>query len=88
MGLTRRWYRAATKCQRPRNGAVKTLRIGGTARSAVSASEWYQANLAKLLHYLLKGVDAQTAKALDLDTCEAGGDIAGKRLSISSKLRA
>jgi hypothetical protein len=88
MSLTRRWYRAATKCRRPRNGAVKTRRIGGTASAAVSASEWYQANLAKLLHYLLKGVDEPTAKALGLDAWAAGGDIFGKRLSISSKLRA
>lgn len=88
MGLSRRWYRAATKCRRPRNGAVKTRRIGGTARSAVLASEWYQANLAKLLHYLLKGVDEPTAEALGLDAWAAGGDIAGKRLSISFKLRA
>jgi hypothetical protein len=88
MSLTRRWYRAATKCRRPRNGAVKTRRIGGRARAAMSASDWYQANLAKLLHYLLKGVDEQTGRALGLDTWQEGGDIAGKRLSVSSKLRA
>ncbi len=87
MSLTRRWYRVATKCRRPRNGAVKTRRIGGTARAAISASDWYQANLAKLLHYLLKGVDEQTGKALGLGDWAAGGDILGKRMSISSKLR-
>jgi hypothetical protein len=44
--------------------------------------------LAKLLHYLLKGVDERTGNALGLDDWAAGGDIFGKRLSISSKLRA
>lgn len=87
MSLTRRWYRAATKCRQPRNGAVRTRRIGGTARAAISASDWYQANLAKLLHYLLKGVAEPTAEALGLDAWAAGGEIAGKRLSISFQLR-
>jgi hypothetical protein len=88
MSLTRRWYRAATKCRRPGTGAVRTRRIGGTARAALSGSDWYQANLAKLLHYLLKGVDERTGEALGLDDWEEGGEITGKRVSISSKLRA
>lgn len=87
MRSSRRWFRISTKCARPRNGAVDTRCIGGTARAAASGSEWYQANLAKLISYLLKGVDERTGRALGLDEWGEGGDIAGKRLSISSKLR-
>jgi hypothetical protein len=87
MRLTRRWYRATTKCLMPRSGAVDTRCIGGTARAGFSRSDWYQANLAKLLHYLLKGADERTGKALGLDGWLEGGAIVGKRLSISAKLR-
>jgi hypothetical protein len=87
MRLTRRWYRATTKCSKPRSGAVDTRCIGGTARAGFSRSDWYQANLAKLLHYLLKGVDEQTGRALGLDHWQEGGDIIGKRLSISALVR-
>ena len=85
--LTRRWYRISTLCGRPPSGAVNTRCIGGTARSAFSGSDWYQANLAKLIHYLLKGVDERTGRALGLDEWAAGGGIAGKRLSISAGVR-
>jgi hypothetical protein len=88
LNFTRRWYRAITGCKgRVPAGAVRTDAIGGSASCAFSGSEWYQANVAKIVGYILKGVDRQTGIALDLDRYGEGGTIKGKRLSISGTLR-
>lgn len=69
------------RCKR----AVKSVCIGGTARCGLSNSEWYQANLAKLMAYLLKGSDQETAARLGLDRWGEGGRIIGKRASTTVK---
>ena len=88
LGLTKRWYRLVSGLEgRVPNGAVKTVRIGDSAHSAFSGGEWYQANLARVVAYLLKGVDQQSALALDLDRHSEGEAVVGKRVSISGSLR-
>jgi hypothetical protein len=88
LGLTDRWFRAATGWKRrlPR-GAVRTKSIGGTANCAFSGSDWYLANLAYVVAYILKGVKAEDGFALDLERYGMGGLVVGKRLSISASLR-
>lgn len=83
--MTRRWTkrlfgRAAT-------GAVKTKSIGGSAKAAFTGSNWYQDNLASVVAYLLKGVDARSSALLDLDKSDQGGRIVGKRVGISQNIR-
>ncbi len=87
LSLSRRWYRRVTDWEgRVPKLAVKTVCIGGTARAGQSASDWYQANLAALLAYVLKGSDAATAAKLGLGKWGDGGRITGKRISISTNL--
>ena len=86
--FTRRWYRLATGWQgRVPKRALKSVCIGGTASSAVSGSEWYTANLSRLLGYVLKGGEARTVRALGLTEHSEGGSIIGKRTAISQNLR-
>jgi hypothetical protein len=66
---------------------VRTRPIGGTASCALSRSDWYLANLAYVVGYVLKGVTAQDGLALDLASYGVGSPIRGKRLSISQSLR-
>nr|WP_314446800.1 hypothetical protein [uncultured Sphingomonas sp.] len=87
LGLTKRWYRTATGWKgRVPDGALLTTRIGGTANCAFSGSDWYLANLAYVVGYVLKGVEAQDGIALELERYGVGGTITGKRLSISGSL--
>ena len=83
--MTRRW--AKRLFGRAATGAVKTKSIGGSAKAAFSGSNWYQDNLASVVAYLLKGVDARSGVLLDIDTCEQGGRIVGKRVGISQNIR-
>jgi hypothetical protein len=86
--LTKRWYRLVTSWKgRVPDGAVLTKRIGGTADCALTGSDWYLANLAYVVGYVLKGVEAPDGTALDLERYGVGGTITGKRLSISASLR-
>jgi hypothetical protein len=87
LAFTRRWYARATQRYGHPKGAVRSVRIGDNARSAFSADEWYQAHLASVVSYLLKGVDQQHGAALDLDRHGEGGMILGKRVSISAGVR-
>jgi hypothetical protein len=81
---TRQWFRQAVRLAGPvPKRAVRSERIGGTARSCEGESEWYLSNLARLLAYLLKGSDQATAVRLGLDRWGEGGRIIGKRVSIS-----
>jgi hypothetical protein len=87
LSLTRRWYRIVTRCKgRVPSGAVLTKRIGGTASCASSGSDLYLANLAYVVGYVLKGVEARDGIALELERYGVGGTITGKRLSISGSL--
>ena len=88
LGFTRRWYRLAAgwKGTVPKH-AVNSVCIGGTALAGLSGSEWYIANLAKLLAYLLKGTGEPTGRALGLAEYGEGGAIVGKRIAIGQNLR-
>lgn len=87
LSLTRRWYRLVTGCEaRDAKGAVVTRRIGGTASCAFFGSDWYLANLAYVVGYVIKGVEARDGIALGLERYGVGGTITGKRLSISGSL--
>lgn len=88
LSLTKRWYRSVTGWKgRVPSGALLTRRIGGTASSAFSGSDWYLCNLACVVGYVLKGVEARDGIALGLERHGVGGTITGKRLSISGCLR-
>ena len=56
--------------------------------AGLSGSEWYIANLAKLLAYVLKGASEQTGRALGLTECSEGGAIIGKRIATGQNLKA
>lgn len=87
LAFTRRWYRLATGWQgRVPGRALKSVCIGGSASSGQSGSEWYIANLAKLLAYVLKGTNEQTGIALGLADHAVGGSIIGKRIGIAQIL--
>jgi hypothetical protein len=87
LSLTKRWYRLVSGCEaRDAKGAVVTKRIGGSASCAFSGSDWYLANLAYVVGYVLKGVKARDGIALELERYGVGGTITGKRLSISGSL--
>lgn len=51
------------------------------------AGEHYSANLVYIVGYVLKGVDGHGGIALGLDRYASGGEIQGKRASISGSLR-
>ena len=87
MAFTRRWYKRVTGWpSRVPGRALKCVCIGGTARAALSGSDWYLANLAWLVGYLVKGSDARTSEALGLSRSDEGGTIIGKRVAISLNL--
>lgn len=86
-GMTRRWYKIVTGWHgRVPRGAMDTECIGLSARAARSGSDWYEANLARVVAYLLKGVDPATANVLGLGRFNEGGRIIGKRVAASTNL--
>lgn len=88
LAFTRRWYKRVTGWNKKVPPyAVRSVCIGGTARAGFSGSDWYLANLAYVVGYLLKGSDQSTGDALGLDKHGVGGSIIGKRLSICSSLK-
>lgn len=88
LALTRRWYKLVTGWHgRVPKRAVKSVCVGGASRAGVSSSEWYLANLAKLIGYVLKGSDSRMGEALGLDAYGKGGRIIGKRVAISMTLK-
>lgn len=83
--MQRRWLRSITRRPyRPRT--IKTTRIGGTAGAAHSAPATYQANLSKVLSYVLKGACPTAAAELELEQLQAGGLIIGKRAATSQNI--
>lgn len=81
----RRWLERITG--KPyRAGTIQTARIGGTLRAAEMAPAVYQANLAAVVGYVLKGASRDAARALGLKRVEAGGRIIGKRCSTSQNI--
>lgn len=88
LALTRRWYRTVTGWQgKLPSKAVRTVCIGGSAKCALAGGEHYVANLAYIVSYLIKGVNECGGIALDLGRYASGGEIQGKRVSISGSLR-
>ena len=83
--MTRRWAKLLFGRAVPK--AIKTEVIGGYTRASFSGSNWYQDNLAYVLAYLLKGVDARSGTLLDLDRSGEGGWIVGKRVGISQNIQ-
>lgn len=83
--MTRRWVRSIAGSA-PRK-AILTKAIGGSTKAAFSGSDWYECNLAAVVAYVLKGVNAEAGEALGLDEFARGGRIIGKRVSISQNLR-
>jgi hypothetical protein len=76
--MQRRWLRRVTG--KPyRKGVIRTSRIGGSVRAFETAPEAYQANLAVVVGYVLKGASQGAAMALGLDRLESGGSIIGKQ---------
>lgn len=87
LGRTRRWLSRVTG-RRYRKGSILTERIGGKAQAAATAPAVYQANLAEIVGYLLKGASPDAARALGLNRIEAGGRITGKRAGWSQNIGA
>jgi len=83
--MQRRWLRRVTGL-RYRAGTIRTARIGGSLRSATTNPEQYQANLAAIVGYVIKGAAPAAASALGLTRIEPSGRIAGKRASCSQNL--
>ena len=69
-----------------RKGVLYTRTIAGRLEVHRTALEHYQANLAELTGYLLKGVSTGTAEALGLPRCESGGKVIGKRSGMTRNL--
>lgn len=69
-----------------RGGALKTRTIGGALDAHRTTLEHYNANLAELTAYVLKGVSPGTADALGLVRCEKGGTVTGKRSGMTRNL--
>lgn len=83
--MQRRWLRSITG--KPYSAStIKTARIGGTAGAAQSAPAAYQANLAQVVGYVLKGASPAAARELGLERLEAGGRIMGKRAATSQNI--
>jgi hypothetical protein len=84
-GRQRRWLRMVTG--KPyRIGGLHTSRIGGTVRAATSAPAVYQANLAAVVAYVLKGSGPDAAAALVLPRQGEGGRVIGKRVGWSENI--
>lgn len=84
LSRTRSWYKQAARLTGPvPKRCVRSECIGASARSAAGGSDDYLANLARLVAYLLKGCDPETAGSLGLERWSDGGRIIGKRVSIS-----
>jgi hypothetical protein len=83
--MQRRWLRSITG-QPYSARTIKTARIGGTANAARSAPAAYQANLAEVVGYVLKGASPAAANDLGLERLDAGGRITGKRAATSQNI--
>jgi len=67
-------------------GAIKTTRIGGTAKAHELNPGLYLANLATVVGYVIKGTCPSAGAALELDRIKAQGRIMGKRCGRSQNL--
>ena len=70
-----------------KKGAIKTTRIGGTAKAHEQNPGLYMANLATVVGYIIKGTCPKTAAALELKRIKAQGRVMGKRCGKSQNIR-
>ena len=73
--------------RRYKKGAIKTTRIGRTAKAHESNPGLYLANLAKIVGYVLKGTCPKAGAALKLERINPQGRIMGKRCGRSQNIR-
>lgn len=83
--MQRRWLRSITG-QPYSPSSIKTARIGGTVGAAQLAPAVYEANLAAVVGYVLKGTCPSAARKLGLERVEQGGRIIGKRAATSQNI--
>lgn len=87
--MQRRWLRQISG--RPyRRRVIQSVSVGGALPLALAtdagACALYEANLANVLDYVLKGSDEAARAALGLGRQQAGGAIMGKRCGVSANL--
>lgn len=68
-------------------GAIKTTRIGRTAKAHEQNPGLYLANLATVVGYLIKGTCPNAGAALELERIKAQGRVMGKRCGMSQSIR-
>ena len=71
-----------------KKGAVKTTRIGGTAKAHEQNPGLYLANLATVVGYVIKGTCPQVGAALELERIKPQGRTMGKRCGRSQNVGA
>ena len=70
-----------------KKGAIKTTRIGGTAKAHEQNPGRYLANLAAVVGYLIKGTSPNAGAALKLERIKPQGRIMGKRCGRSANIK-
>ena len=69
-----------------KKGAIKTTRIGGTAKAHEQNPGLYLANLSTVVGYVIKGTCPKAAAALELERIKPQGRAIGKRCSASRNI--
>ncbi len=80
-----RWIERISE-RRYKKGAIKTTRIGRTAKAHETNPGLYLANLATVVGYLIKGTCPNAGAALELERVKAQGRVIGKRCGISQNI--
>ena len=70
-----------------KKGAIKTTRIGRTAKAHEQNPVLYLANLATVVGYVIKGTCPTAGLALELERIKAQGRVTGKRCGRSQNIR-
>jgi len=70
-----------------KTGAIKTTRVGGTAKAHEQNPLRYLANLAEVVGYLIKGASPNAGVALELERIKAQGRVQGKRCGQSANIK-
>ena len=71
---------------RYKKGAIKTTRVGGTAKAHESNPGLYLANFATVVGYIIKGTCPKAGAALELERIKAQGCVTGKRCGWSQNI--
>lgn len=72
---------------RHKTGAIKTTRVGGTAKAHESNPELYLANLATIVGYVIKGTCPKAGAALELARIKPQGRVLDKRCGWSENTK-